>query len=77
MEYKCTPMLNSNNNEVIAFLCNKAKNIENFTSTNTSNTSSNSLSASVSDMMTSAMSALSSSMTASALMYSNISSNTK
>lgn len=71
MEYKCTPMLNSNNNEVIAFLCNKSKTIENFTSTNSHNSSSNTLSASVSDMMTSAMSALSSAMMTSTTMYPN------
>lgn len=66
-------MLNSNNNEVIAFLCNKAKNIENFTSTK-SDTSSSPLSASFSDMMASAMSAAFSSSTT---MYPSISSDTK
>ena len=77
MEYKCTPMLNSNNNEVIAFLCNKTKNIENFTSTK-SDTSSSPLSASFSDMMASAMSsAFSSSMMSSTMMYPSISSDTK
>ena len=70
-------MLNSNNNEVIAFLCNKTKNIENFTSTKSSDSSSNPLSASVSDMMNSAMSALSSSMMSSSIMYPSISSDTK
>lgn len=66
-------MLNSNNNEVIAFLCNKKKNIENFTSTKSTVT----LSASVSDMMNSAMSALSSAMMSSTTMYPSISSDTK
>ena len=70
-------MLNSNNNEVIAFLCNKKKNIENFTSTKSSENSSSPLSASVSDMMNSAMSALSSAMMSSTTMYPSISSDTK
>lgn len=71
-------MLNSNNNEVIAFLCNKKKNIENFTSTKSSENSSSPLSASFSDMMASAMSAaFSSSMMSSTMMYPSISSDTK
>ena len=84
MEFKCLPMFNSNNNQVIAFLCNKAKNIENFSSINMNQNTSVSTSMMMSTISPPMMSPpmmsppmMSPPMMSSPMMYSSISSDTK